>query len=65
MRNPPFWARQVETLSMVLILSSPIPSTHQNSMHPLIRLMSCFLQSLWPIYALLLLFLIVLDCTSS
>ena len=47
---------------MALILSSWDPLTCQNWMHPLMRLMP-FLQSFQVFYALLVIFLIILDCS--
>ena len=58
-----FWNRQLNALSIVLILSLWAPLIHQNWMHPLIRLMQCLLHSLQGIYAWLVIFLIILDCS--
>ena len=58
-----FWTRQWRTLSMVLTQSSQTPLTHQNWMHSLMGLMPYHLQSLQAFCTLLILFLILLDCS--
>ena len=50
-------------LSMVSILSSKTPSTHQNWMHPLMGLMPYPLQSLYTLSTQLILLLILPDCS--
>ena len=50
-------------LSLVLIPSWLTPSKHQNWVHPLMRLIPCFLQSLQGSYAWLVPLLIILNCS--
>ena len=56
-----FLTKHLEPLNMVLIVSSLTPLTHQNWMHPLMRLMLCIIQSLQGFYTHLVPFLITLD----
>ena len=54
---------QLQTFSIVLIQSSPIPSKHQSWMHPLTSLMPWLLQSFQGSYTWLVPFLIILNCS--
>ena len=56
------WTKQLQTLSMVLILSSLTPLRHWNWMHHLMNLMSLLLQSLQGSNIWLLSLLILLNC---